>query len=253
MNFQIWDELFHVSRDLWRKIMTLRVSLTIKNLNWVESVIRLSKKSWRKQADGTKTKLLWQSLTGNSMYFTKLICLKFLSPNLFLNDTVWLNNTFHFGMRCCQEHRELYWRDVKLCKEAQGNEHIVNNERQTKTNYGVDASNFRRVFPKMFSIGDERDLVIAYKIYREKRLENMMADDAPFYLGIPDGSKEHWFNSAPMGVNKLNTPMETRASKGSINNERLTNHNARKDMIQKRNFSEIPPAYVMQLSGQKNA
>lgn len=36
--------------------------------------------------------------------------------------------------------------------------------------------------------------MVAYKIYREKQLENMMADDAPFYLGIPhkktDGSKE---------------------------------------------------------------
>ena len=69
----------------------------------------------------------------------------------------------------------------------------------------------------MFSVGDERDPVVAYKIYREKRLENLMADDVPFYLGIPhtktDGSKEHWFNSPPMGVNKLNTVMETRASK----------------------------------------
>ena len=63
----------------------------------------------------------------------------------------------------------------------------------------------------MFSTGDERDPVVGYKIYREKRPENMMADDAPFYLGInhiytkTDSSKKYWFKSAPMGVNKINT------------------------------------------------
>ena len=119
-----------------------------------------------------------------------------------LLNTVWLNNTIHFGMRGCQEHRDLCWGDVKLCKDAQGNEYLVYNERQTKTRSGVDASNVRKVSPKMFSTGDERDPVVAYKIYREKRPENMMADDSPFYLGInhtkTDGSKKHWFKSAPM-------------------------------------------------------
>ncbi|CAH3191091.1 unnamed protein product [Porites evermanni] len=173
-----------------------------------------------------------------------------------LLNTVWLNNTIHFGMRGCQEHRDLCWGDVKLCKDAQGNDYLVYNERQTKTRSGVDASNVRKVSPKMFSTGDERDPVVAYKIYREKRPENMMADDSPFYLGInhtkTDGSKKHWFKSAPMGVNKLNTLMKTMASKANINNERLTNHSARKHMIQKLNDSEIPPTHIMQLSGHKN-
>ena len=77
-------------------------------------------------------------------------------------------------------------------------------------------------------IGPDLRLVVAYKIYREKRPENMMADDAPFYLELnhtkTDGPKTHWFKSAPMGVNKLNTLMKTMASKANINNERLTNH-----------------------------
>ena len=149
-----------------------------------------------------------------------------------LLNTVWLNNTIHFGMRGCQEHRDLCWGDVKLCKDTQGNEYLVYNERQIKTRSRVDASNVRKVSSKMFSTGDERDPVVAYKIYREKRPENMMADDAPFYLGInhtkTDGSKKHWVKSAPMGVNKLNSLMKTMASKANINNERLTNHSARK-------------------------
>ena len=86
-------------------------------------------------------------------------------------------------MRGCQEHRDLCWGDVKLCKDAQGNDYLVYNERQTKTRSGVDASNVRKVSPKMFSTGDERDPVVAYKIYREKRPENMMADDSLILLG----------------------------------------------------------------------
>ena len=50
-----------------------------------------------------------------------------------LLNTVWLNNTIHFGMHGCQEHRDLCWGDVKLCKDAQGNEYLVYNERHTKT------------------------------------------------------------------------------------------------------------------------
>ena len=97
-------------------------------------------------------------------------------------------------MRGFQEHRDLCWGDVKLCKDTQGNEYLVYNERQTKTRSGVDASNVRKVSPKIFSTGDDRDPVVEYKIYREKRPENMMADDAPSYLGInhpkTDGSKK---------------------------------------------------------------
>ena len=46
-------------------------------------------------------------------------------------------------MRGCQEHWNLCWEDVKLCKDAQGNEYLVYNERKTKTRSGVDASNVR--------------------------------------------------------------------------------------------------------------
>ena len=172
-----------------------------------------------------------------------------------LLSTIWLNNTIHLGMRGCQEHRDLCWGDVKLCKDAQGNEYLVYNERQTKTRSGVDASNVRKVSPKMFSTGDERDPVVVYKIYCEKRTENIMADNAPFYLEInhtkTDGSKKRWFKSAPMGVNKLSTLMKTMASKANINNERLTDHSTRKHMIQKLNDSEILPTHIMQLIGTK--
>ncbi|KAK3753060.1 hypothetical protein QZH41_005506 [Actinostola sp. cb2023] len=30
--------------------------------------------------------------------------------------TIWFNNTVHFGLRGCKEHRDMCWGDVKLCK-----------------------------------------------------------------------------------------------------------------------------------------
>ena len=98
---------------------------------------------------------------------------------------------------------------------------------------------------KLFSIGTERDPVAVYKIYRDKRPKNMMADDAPFYLGMnytrKDSSKKIWLKAGPMGVNIVNTLMKTMAFKANINNERLTNHSARKHIIQKINANDIPP------------
>ena len=33
-----------------------------------------------------------------------------------LLNTVWFNNTNHFGLQGCKEHREMCWGDVKLCQ-----------------------------------------------------------------------------------------------------------------------------------------
>ena len=55
-----------------------------------------------------------------------------------------------FGMCCCQEHRGLCWSDVKLSKDADGSDYLVYTERQTKERAGVEASNVRKVSPKMF-------------------------------------------------------------------------------------------------------
>ena len=59
----------------------------------------------------------------------------------------------------------------------------------------------------------ERDPVQVYKAYKDKRPENMLKPDSPFYLAAnyfktegelkAEGSK--WFKSQPMGVNKFNS------------------------------------------------
>ena len=37
-------------------------------------------------------------------------------------NTVWFNNTIHFRLRGCKEHREMCWEDVKLCQTSTGQE-----------------------------------------------------------------------------------------------------------------------------------
>ena len=135
------------------------------------------------------------------------------SPESVLN-TLWLNNTVHFGLRGCQEHRQMCWGDVKLCRDSLEKEYLEYNERQTKTRTGADPSDVRKVTPKMFSTGVERDPADVYKLYCEKRPQNMLGDDSPFYLGINhtrrsqgDTQNKNWFKSAPMDVNKLTMTM----------------------------------------------
>ena len=55
-----------------------------------------------------------------------------------------------------------------------------------------------------------------------------------------------------MGVNKLNSLMKKMAEKSGLDNSHLTNHSARKRMIQTLNDKDIPPSHIMQLSGHKN-
>ena len=71
----------------------------------------------------------------------------------------------------------------------------------------------------------ERDPVQVYKAYKDKRPENMLKPDSPFYLAanyfktegelMAEGSK--WFKSQPMGVNKLNSLMKEKKSQWKEN------------------------------------
>ena len=96
--------------------------------------------------------------------------------------------------------------------------------------------------------GSDRDPVQAYHLYASKRPEQMKSDDSPFYLAINytrvANSSKPRFKAAPVGSNKLNTLMKTMAE--------MTNHSARKRMIQKLNDHEVPPTHTMQISGHKN-
>ena len=100
-----------------------------------------------------------------------------------LLNTVWFNNTIHFGLRGCKEHREMCWGDVKLCKTSTGQEYLEFNERETKTRTGIDPRNVRTIAPKMFAVpNNEKCPVKAYKVYKEKQPAEMKIDNAPIWL-----------------------------------------------------------------------
>ena len=56
-----------------------------------------------------------------------------------------------------------------------------------------------------------------------------------------------------MGVNKLNSLMKYCAVKAGIGaNKRITNHNARKTLVQKLQDHNVPPTHISQVTGHKN-
>ena len=126
-----------------------------------------------------------------------------------LLNTVWFNNTIHFGLRGCKEHREMCWGDVKLCQTCTGQEYLEFNGRETKTRSGNDPRNVRAIAPKMFAVpNNEKCPVKAYKVYAEKLPAEMKTDDVPFYLAVNNvksGFGKPWFKKAPVGVDKLDT------------------------------------------------
>ena len=105
----------HLKKNNYTKI------INDKEFELFRKCYRLNNRSWRKLAEGTRTKPLWQSLTRKSIYCTKIICLEFPLVSHYWILFGW---TTFFGMRGCQEHRDLCWWDVKQRKDPQGNEYL---------------------------------------------------------------------------------------------------------------------------------
>ena len=189
-------------------------------------------------------------------------CLGIESPQAVIN-TLWLNSTIHFGLRSGKEQREIRWGDVKLKQTPDGKEYLEYwVERQTKTRTGTDPRDTRKIKPRMYSAPDlpaERDPVRVYKIYASKRPESMKTDDSPFYLAVnnlqPSSlSIRAWFKAQPIGVNKLNSLLKDMVNEARLGqeNKRLTNHSARKHLVQKLDDNKIPPTQIMQITGHRN-
>ena len=75
-----------------------------------------------------------------------------------LLNMVWFNNTIHFGLRGCKEHREMCWGDVKLCQTSTGKEYLEFNEREMKTCSGNDPRNVRAIAPKIVCYSEQREM-----------------------------------------------------------------------------------------------
>ena len=68
-------------------------------------------------------------------------------------NTLWFNNTTHFGMRGGKEHRDLCWGDIQLKRDVSDGEtiqYLEYTERQTKTRKGENPLDVRPVKPRMY-------------------------------------------------------------------------------------------------------
>ena len=132
-------------------------------------VLQSKQKQLKKQGKGNKPKASVALTSEELKILYEKGLLGMSSPEALLN-TLWLNNTLHFGLRGCREHRDMCWGDIKLRKTANGVEYLQFNERQTKTRTGSDYSNVRAVPPKMFATDEtERDPVAVYNFFSQSR------------------------------------------------------------------------------------
>ena len=181
-----------------------------------------------------------------------------------LVSSIWFNNCMHFGLRGGKEQRELKWGDITLKTDSSGKEYLeYSTERQTKTRPGDNPANTRSVKPRMYEnleVSPERNPVYLYKFFKAKRPEKTLSIDSPFYLSVNQTSanklalpETKWFKSQPMGVNKLNSLMKDCAEMAEIGlDKRITNHSARKTLVQTLQDKNVPPTQIIQVTGHKN-
>ena len=182
-------------------------------------------------------------------------------PTSLLN-TLWFNNTLHFGMRGgSAEHRNLCYGDMKLGFDTELEcEFVEYNERQTKTRTGADVNNIRHSAPRMYATGDERCPVAVFKKFQSKRPARYCEPNHPFYLGIAThkylpSEDEQWFLSAPVGKNKIANLMQNMAKNANmpgLQSKRKTNSSVRKHLCQKLIENEVPDTQAIHITGHKN-
>ena len=180
------------------------------------------------------------------------------NPESIIN-TLWFFSTIHFGTRTAEEHRNMCWGDLQLKVDGDGDEYLKFIERQTKTRTGENPKDVRNVKPKMWSNTDNlsRCPLEVYKQYSLLRPSDYSKPEDPLYLATHTmqgsmKSTDQWFKRQPIGVNKISTIMKRMSvNAGLPPNKKLTNHSARKHMIQKLSDHNVPPTEIMQLSGHK--
>ncbi|KAK7091244.1 uncharacterized protein KIAA1958-like [Littorina saxatilis] len=179
-------------------------------------------------------------------------------PEAIINGLWWYNTT-HFGLRGITAHRNMRWGDVILKTDPFGEEYLEYNERATKTRTGPNTANIRQVPPRAWATpaAPDRCPVELFKEYSARRPSHCSGADDPFYIAtttVKEPTPEStWFRAQPIGKRKIGAIMKTMALKSGLQgSKRITNHSARKTMIQKLVSNDVPPTHIVQISGHKN-
>ena len=148
--------------------------------------------------------------------------------------------------------------DFCLQRDDDGIEYLIFAEGPIKTRQRGLKVKPRLVTPKMFATGnEERCPVMMFKVYLEKRPEEIKTT-GPFYLSVIDKPVSNvWSKKTPMGKNtidsiikkmKLNSPLIDLCPE-----KRITNHSARKTAVKKLKSSGIPKCEIKNITGHTSA
>lgn len=113
----------------------------------------------------------------------------------------------YFKMRKAIDHKQLLWGDVVL-KSSTAGEYLCYVPLEGKDYLRARLKGIEdcKVWSNSLS-GPNKDPILIYKLYTQKRPSSMMNPECPFYLGVSTSHPVHnqpWYKSLPMGVNKLN-------------------------------------------------
>ena len=179
------------------------------------------------------------------------------NPRALIN-TMWWLLTQHFGLRGRQEHHNMKVEDFCLQRDDDGIEYLTFAEGPTKTRQGGLKVKPRLVTPKMFATGnEERCPVMLFKVYLEKRPDEMKST-GPFYLSVIDKPVSNvWFKKTPMGKNTIDSIMKKMKLNSPLIDlcpeKRITNHSARKTVVKKLKSSGIPKCEIKNITGHTSA
>lgn len=224
----------------------------------LQDVLKSKQKELKRSGLGNAPKKAEPVTEGDIERFWKARQFGIHTPDSIIN-TLWFYNTIHFGLRGSDEHRDMCWGDINLCTDSNGQEYLDFTERQTKTRTGANPRDVRCVKPKMWSNieNPERCPVTVYKQYALLRPTDFCKSEDPFYIAtntkkyLEPGDKS--FKKQPIGVNKLTSLMSRMATAAGLSVEKkLSNHSARKHLVQKLTEHNVPPTHIMQITGHKN-
>ena len=144
--------------------------------------------------------------------------------------------------------------DFTLGKDDGGCEFVEFTEGPTKTRSGGLSKKSRDFSPKMFATGGERCPVSLFKEYLSRRPQQRK-NTGPFYLSVNHQTKDDvWYKAQPMGTNRINEMMKRIVAGTSLegSSKKLTNHSARKTVVNKLKKSNVERSSIVKVTGHRN-
>jgi integrase len=150
-------------------------------------------------------------------------------------------------MRGGKEQRDLKFGDIVIDKDASGEEFIQHvKERQTKTRTGADPNNSKEIKTTAWANDNpNRCPVNTFRIFTSKRPAKMMKPDCPVFFSVNHGSdrQPHLYGLTKNMIKSCPSIKDGR---------KLTNHSARRHLVQKLQDRVVQNAQIMQISGHRN-